>query len=233
MNGTEHQVTSAHITVPRTARYYMVGRPAPTVRDLWIVCHGYGQLAGRFVEQFVPFVDDTRLIVAPEGLSRFYVDPRPPHTPTSKVGALWMTREDRDAEIADIVTYLDTLAEHLLGMLADRGLTRDRLRVHALGFSQGVPVVCRWAARGTIRVDHLTLWGGRLPDDVNIRVVGERYPGFSVDFVSGSRDWWVSDEIVAEHDAVLKAAGIPHRLRTFEGGHSLDDATIQALLAGE
>jgi len=202
------------------------------VRDLWIACHGYGQLAGRFVEQFVPFVDDTRMVVAPEGLSRFYVDSRVPHTAASKIGALWMTREDRDVEIDDIVTYLDTLTEHMVGVLADRGVSRDQLRVHALGFSQGSPVVSRWAARGAMRVDHMVLWGGRLPDDVNIRAIHDRYPEFHVDLVHGTHDWWLTQEVIAEHEATFTAAGVPYRVRAFEGGHMLDDATIRAVFTG-
>jgi hypothetical protein len=46
--------------------------------------------------------------VAPEGLSRFYFEGGF-HGPGSKVGATWMTREDRLAKIEDYVGYLDAL----------------------------------------------------------------------------------------------------------------------------
>src|SRR4051812_23305685 len=38
------------IEVPRTARYYVLGDA--TGGDLWIVVHGFGQLAGDFIEYF-------------------------------------------------------------------------------------------------------------------------------------------------------------------------------------
>jgi len=63
-----------HLIVPRSARYFTLGELGPGTRDVWFVCHGYGQLAGRFLRQFEPLMDGTRFVVAPEGLSRFYLE---------------------------------------------------------------------------------------------------------------------------------------------------------------
>ena len=79
---------------------------------MWVVCHGYRQLARRFIREFQGIAGAERRIVAPEGLSRFYLDEEGgPHGPEARVGATWMTREDRIAEIDDYVAYLDALAE--------------------------------------------------------------------------------------------------------------------------
>ena len=48
--------------------------------------------------------DESRVLVAPEGLSRFYVN-----ATHGLVGASWMTREDRQHEIDDYVGYLDAI----------------------------------------------------------------------------------------------------------------------------
>ena len=85
-----------HLAVAKTARYYSLGEPGPATRQLWFVCHGYGQLAGRFLRHFEPLDDGSRVIVAPEGLSRFYLSESPAER---RVGASWMTREDRLVEI--------------------------------------------------------------------------------------------------------------------------------------
>ena len=79
MTDADEQTTapaiSAHtIVVPRTARYYTLGPTHGFPRELWFVCHGFGQLAGRFIRQFASLDDGTRLIVAPEALSRYYLD---------------------------------------------------------------------------------------------------------------------------------------------------------------
>ena len=44
------------------------------VRSVWLVLHGYRQLADRFVARFEPVASPERLIMAPEGLNRFYLD---------------------------------------------------------------------------------------------------------------------------------------------------------------
>ena len=99
-----------HLTVQRTARYYTLGAAGPGLRQLVVACHGYGQLAGRFIRHFAPLDDGSRLVVAPEALSRFYLD-EPGTAPAAerRVGACWMTREDRLHEIDDYVRYLDAL----------------------------------------------------------------------------------------------------------------------------
>ena len=98
----------------RTARYWSVGGDVGQPGECWVVLHGYQQLARRFLRRFEPVAGDHRRVVAPEGLSRFYSDPRPGrHGRTSPVGASWMTREDREHEIRDYVAYLDRLWDHL------------------------------------------------------------------------------------------------------------------------
>jgi hypothetical protein len=66
------------------------------VHDVWIVCHGYGQLAADFLAAFQVIAAADRLLVAPEALNRFYPGVTTgPHGPDSPVAATWMTREDR------------------------------------------------------------------------------------------------------------------------------------------
>ena len=220
-----------HISVTRTARYYQIGSPGNAVRDLWIVCHGFSQLAADFAIPFQSLEDDSRLILVPEGLSRFYLDTRPGHTGASKVGALWMTREDREAEIADIVNYLDSLYERILGELAGHGVPRERIRVHALGFSQGGPAVARWAARGTAVVDHLVPWAHAIPQDVNIRALGERRPNLRIDMIYGTRDRFIGEDAIEEQRAILESSDVPFLMRSFKGGHSLNMAMLRELMA--
>src|SRR4051812_21085005 len=112
--------TEHHIHVRRTARYYTLGEPGNQTRDVWFVCHGYGQLAADFIKEFEIIADPTRVIVAPEGLSRHYaVNEAGFHSSESKVVASWMTREDREAEIDDYVAYLDAVYAEIISR-ADR-----------------------------------------------------------------------------------------------------------------
>jgi predicted esterase len=223
--------SECHLSVQRTARYYVLGGPTGDdltgMTELWIVCHGYGQLAGPFLESFASLATPTRRIVAPEALSRFYLDRVSTTASERRVGATWMTREDRDHEIADQVAYLDALHAHLLPPRASG--TRVRLRV--LGFSQGVATVARWLAFGRVRADELILWAGAFPPELGLASFAERLHGAPVVLVVGDRDELASWAGADAHLHRFTAAGIDARLVSFEGGHRLDAATLAALAA--
>lgn len=195
------------LRVSRTARYATLGHPGPGLRELWVVCHGYGQLAHRFMGAFAGLDDGTRMIVAPEGLSRFYID----RTQQKVMGASWMTREDRLHEIEDYVTYLEALYEEVR-----RGMGRD-LPVTALGFSQGVATATRWAARTRAPVRHLVAWGGTLPPEVDLSV----FRAVRVTVVCGDRDELITAKVRDAEAARWREAGIEPAVRIFPGHHEV------------
>jgi len=222
--GVTGRMREHHIEVPRTARYHVAGDPGPATRDLWFVCHGYGQLARLFLRHFEPLAAGHRAIIAPEALSRFYLeDPEGGHA-DARVGATWMTREDRLTEIADYVRYLDAVHAEVAGAIphADR-------RVVVLGFSQGAATACRWVTGGRIQPHELVLWGERLPHDLDLAAHAGALRAVRLTFVVGLEDPYVSREAVAEQEALLTAQGVPYRLLTFEGGHRMDAATLVRL----
>jgi len=202
----------------RSARYFTLGAPAHAA-DLWFVCHGYGQLASRFLERFRP-IEAGRCIVAPEGLSRFYLTESPTER---RVGASWMTREDRLHEIDDYVRYLDGLYAMVV--------PRDA-RVTALGFSQGTATACRWTAIGSSRVDRLIVWGGEVPPDLDLTDtrVAERLRAAKLTLVFGTRDQLFTPKIIAATESRLREQKIPYELVPFEGGHDIDEATLRRLI---
>jgi predicted esterase len=209
------------LTVARNSRYFTRGAVAP--REVWFLCHGYGQLAARFLEKCAVLDDGQRYLVAPEGLSRFYLSERPGER---RVGASWMTREDRLVEIEDYVRYLDRVYDDVFG-----SLDRAQVSVHALGFSQGAATVSRWAALGHARVDRLVLWGGELPPDLDLtrsRVV-ERLRAARLTLVHGATDEYFTPKVVAGITARLDEHGISYRAVPFAGGHGLDDAILGSL----
>jgi predicted esterase len=221
-------VRSREITVPRTARYAMLGAEVSPADELWLVCHGYGQLASRFIRRFGVLDNGRRVIVAPEALSRFYLSGGTgPHSVEDKVGASWMTREGRDAEIADQVTFLDMVRERILGRPARTGV-----RVVALGFSQGAAAVCRWAARTATPPHDVVLWGSGVPADL---FGGEGRAGLAratLTLVVGNSDPIANGDHVGLHRDQLDAAGLVYRFVSYDGGHEIDRAALAELAAG-
>ena len=218
-----------HIPVRRTARLWRLG-DAATARETWVVLHGYGQLAERFVRHFVPLVGH-RVVVAPEGLSRFYLDASRGAGEQPRVGATWMTREDRLHEIADYVHWLDRAVEAVGG---DELLARAPLYV--LGFSQGATTACRWlehrARLGLPPAARLVLWGGGVPHDLHPEHGRAALRATPLTLVLGSDDEFVTPAVRAEQERALRDAQVPYAVETYQGGHRLAPIALRRVIAG-
>jgi predicted esterase len=161
--------------------------------------------------------------VAPEGLSRFYLEGGS-HGPDSKVGATWMTREDRLAEIEDYVAYLDALHDAVFARV-----DRTAATLTVLGFSQGTATVSRWVAGGTTRPDRLVLWGGLLPPDLDLAAAREALARLELVLVAGRRDRFVGEEKLSAQVAALEHVGITARTVRHPGGHRLNADVLRNL----
>jgi predicted esterase len=218
------------LSTPRTARYYTLGGSAGPVAEVWVALHGYGQQAARFLRPFEAVAGPDRLVVAPEALSRFYTDGAHQH-----VGASWMTREDREAEIADYVAFLD-------GAFADAcrrtGADPHAVRLVALGFSQGAATAARWLALSPLlagqqpRAARLVLWGADLPHDLDLPAAHPWLSAVDLTLVVGDADAYATPERVAAMEARLREADVPYRLVGFPGGHRIVPAVLKALADG-
>ncbi len=214
-----------HLVVNRTARFFTLGEIDPRITDVWFACHGYGQLAADFVKEFECIEAPNRLIVVPEALSRFYIPSGPGfHAADAKVGATWMTREDRETEIGDYVNYLDALYTEVFTKVV-----RPSVRVTVLGFSQGGATVNRWVTRGNARADRLLMWGSLLASDSDLNEAAEFFRKVPLTIVYGKKDQFADSAMIANYEAIMKEKGIPYDLMTFAGGHRMDRDTLRRL----
>ena len=205
------------LTVTRTAHYALLGDPDRPPKECWYVCHGYAQLAHRFLRRFQVLESLDRWVVAPEGLSRFYV-----RGAGGQVGASWMTREDREGEISDYLGFLDTLH--------DRLHRANSPKVTLFGFSQGCATASRWAARGTSHPSRLILWGEVQAHDLTEEDLGRlRDARIPIQFVIGRQDPAVSLQVVDRAATVLRDAGLDVETQVFDGGHDIDGPTLLRL----
>jgi predicted esterase len=209
-------ISEQYVSVERTARFVTMGASGERPGEVWFTCHGYGELASTFIRGLSALDDGTRLIVAPEALSRFYLDP-----PHGNVGASWMTREDRLNEISDYLKYLDAIKGKVLS-----GIDGGPVRVIVLGFSQGAATAARWACRSDLDVTRLVLWGESLPPELEDEESLRRLRSMQLTLVGGSRDKFFTASSRAELQERLNRMGVPFEDLTFTGGHRLDDATL-------
>ena len=214
-----------HLRVQRTVRYYTLGASTGAPKAIWFVIHGYGQLAGQFIRYFADLAADDVLVVAPEAMNRYYLV-TPDKTPARDrpVGATWMTREDRESEIADYVEYLDTLFDEVASEAVKFGA-----RVNVVGFSQGTATASRWATHGRATLHRLILWSGLIPPDTDLTHGHSALRHTALTLVLGTSDHYVDEKMFAAERARLDAARIAHDVVRFEGGHVIDRSVFPRL----
>lgn len=197
-----------YIHVSRTARYYTIGEFNSNTIVIWFVLHGYGQLAGDFIKLFEQIADNKTVIIAPEGLSRFYLD-----NGLGKVGANWMTKEDRENEISDYVNYLDELYLKIV-----KENISESCKINALGFSQGAATLSRWAELGKSKLNKLVFWAGEIAKDVEYKEIKEN----EIHLVFGNNDPIFPGEFYKTQEELLDKNGLKYKTHIFEGGHEIN-----------
>jgi len=195
-----------HLITPRTARFYTLGKLSESTQNVWIVLHGYGQLAKDFLQLFESIDNDSNFLIAPEGLNRFYSRHR-----TQTVVSTWMTSEDRHNEIKDYITYLDNLYSHL-------NLHHSKARIIVLGFSQGVATASRWINATENRVDDFVIYAGEIAKEL-LTPFSEKIKSLPLIYVTGKSDPLITRE---EHLKVYEMMkNLKAHILEFDGGHEV------------
>jgi len=171
--------------------------------------HGYAQNADEMLAELqrIPGHDGWTLI-AVQALNRFY------RGRTHVTVANWMTRQDRERQIADNVTYVDGAIDAAAG-------TREVSALVYCGFSQGVAMAFRAAALGRRRADAVLALGGDVPPEL-LGDPSTRFP--HVVLAAGARDdFYTPARMRADADALT---GRTERVETvaFDAGHEWHDA---------
>ena len=209
------------LKVPKTVRYYSLGTVQDLTKTVWFVLHGYGQAAEYFIKHFSGLDLQHSAVIAPEGLSRFYVEGL-----TGRVGASWMTKEDREDEIADQQVYLDAVAKD-----AGVDLKDPRQKIVLLGFSQGTATTVRWLLNSGFNVDALVLWAGSFPHDVQPKEIVDKVAENGFHYVYGTEDEFLKNLDMDKQLAPLAEQGLKPTLWTFDGPHTMNAETLSKLEA--
>ncbi len=206
-----------HLPVERTARLATHGNPA-TARFAWMVLHGYGQLVPYSIRPFQSLPEEDHFVVAPEGLSRFYLKGT-----SGRVGASWMTKEDRLSEIEDQIAYLNRVKDWITPQLKQVNVTWI-----GLGFSQGVATLNRWLAKGQWAPHHIVNWAGSPPWDIAYDQPHLQQAKWW--YRLGKEDPYIPVEVVEAWQQKWKAAGLHVQTDYFEGPHTLPSQKLVELV---
>lgn len=202
----------------KTARVVIEGEVNPQLKSVWLIAHGYGHLASYFINKLKPISNSENLIIVPEGLHRYYLNGI-----SGRVGASWMTKEERESDIEDYCTYLDKVYQtYILPLGKD-------VVINAMGFSQGGATICRWAAKTQYRIDNLIVWGSVIPDDMKWESVLDKINYCNWFYVAGDKDEYLTAEQQNAQLETLRKYGINPEPIFYEGGHDILENPLMLL----
>jgi len=201
------------IEVSKTGRYYTSSPASSDLKSLWIVIHGYASLARNFIKEFEFLDDEYTMITAPEALSKFYS--------RNKIGASWMTREDRSNEINDYLSYLDKFFDEIKNNFNITGA-----EINLLGFSQGVHTAVRWFTHTANHIDKLILCSSDFPKDADFSKLKKKMLTSEMEFIYAGKDDFFSQETFRQSMDLLKKNKINFKEITFDSGHVIDQTSI-------
>lgn len=202
------------LSTSRTAYYYTEGNITDPAH-LWIVFHGYAQVADDFIRPFRVLDLEDNGIVAPEGLSRFYKE-----GVSGKVVSSWMTKRFRLSEIEDQFSFLDKLYAQY---------KKKNVRLHLLGFSQGVATMMRWVAHRKPSIESMIIWAGWPPEDIDYVGLATYWGTLNNYYVYGRQDQYLTAELIETFNARkdLQLLDLEHLV--FDGNHRISRKTLQHL----
>ncbi|XLS27601.1 alpha/beta hydrolase [Flavobacteriaceae bacterium M23B6Z8] len=188
--------------------YSTLNHLTPKTKNVWLVNHGIGFLSKYFIQYFNALDAEENYIIAPQAPSKYYLGNEYKH-----VGACWLTRENTEVDIENVLNYLDAV------------YTAEAIPYHVnfivLGFSQGVSVTTRWVARRKIRCDKMILFAGGIPTELQPEDFNFLHrQGTKVTCIYGDKDPYIEkNKLLEETKRMKKLFGDLLTIETFAGGH--------------
>ena len=202
-----------YVHVQRTARYFQSKKIDENIKRVIFVLHGYAQNANDFLKDFEKLDNEQTLIVAPEGLSKFYWKDF-----TSAPSSSWMTSLERENEIEDTLKYLNQVCLDVRCQLPKEGVEYS-----FLGFSQGAATASRFCAYSSIKVSNLFLYGGAPAHDLDWTALND---DLSFYLIYGDKDLFVKDSQVKKVEGLIQSKKFKVQSYRYEGKHKIEDAGL-------
>ena len=197
-------------TTTRTARYISLGEPGDDIQHVWFCLHGEGQPLADFAAQLVNFDTPERLLVLPEGLSRYALPAGPTVAPTT--AATWFAPDSLLPDLADLTTYLDELAADILARCP------ANVPITVFGYGHGAAAACRWLAGGRTRYDRLLLYAPIFPATIDRRATLVGLPERPITLISTTTEAFTSEAAGAGLLQDLRDAGLSAQQRYVSEG---------------
>ena len=197
--------------------YLTLNKPTGPDQNIWVVFHGIGYLSRYFANHFKILDPVDNYIIVPQAPSKYYLNNQYKH-----VGASWLTRENTETEIGNILNYVDAVIN------AEALSAPARLIV--FGFSQGVSVAMRWVARRKIPCYRLLLYAGGIPKELSAGDFDFLGTETRVRMAYGDQDKYLDPARLEQELAKARALfGTQVEFRPFSGGHEIKNELLKEL----
>ena len=208
------------LPIEKKARYFQLGNPGNDTSIVWVVLHGYGMLSEFFIQKFKKLENKNTLILAPEALNRFYID-----TNYGRVGASWMTKDERQDDIKENIKYLNSLMDQII-----KEIGHNRFKINVLGFSQGGATACRWLFKSGLKFENLIMWAGDIPEDTLTEDNRLKWNDMNTHLVMGKKDELINEEMKAKFLKLVTDYKLDYKLTLYDGDHRIYPDVLMELI---
>lgn len=178
-------------------------------KNVWFVCHGMGYLSRYFLRYFKHLNAEDNYFIAPQAPSKYYIQPK------MHVGANWLTRDNTESGMQNILNYFDAVFEA-------ENIPED-VNFIVLGYSQGVSVAMRYLAKRQLQCSQLVLHSGGIPKELTAKDFEHLSKDTKVKLIYGTEDEYLDAErIVQESERADELFGDRLEILTFEGKHEVN-----------
>jgi predicted esterase len=210
------------ITYTTSNSYSTLNRLTEHTKNVWFVCHGMGYLSRYFLRYFKHLNTEENYVIAPQAPSKYYIQPK------MHVGANWLTRDNTESGMQNILNYFDAIFE------AENIPENKNLIV--LGYSQGVSVAMRYLAKRQLQCSQLVLHSGGIPKELTAKDFKylDEIPacaGMKVKLIYGTEDEYLDAERIAhESQRAEELFGNRLKILPFKGKHVVNIDYINDLV---
>ena len=186
-------------------------------KNIWLVCHGMGYMSRYFLKYFKQLDATENYIIAPQAPSKYYIQPK------MHVGANWLTKDNTDTGMDNIVSYFDSVLkiENIL----------DSKNIIVFGYSQGVSVAMRYLARRKYKCNQLIIHSGGIPKELQAKDFNFLNENTKVKLIYGTEDEYLDEErIKIETKRAKDLFGNKLEILPFKGKHIVNVDFINKLV---
>lgn len=217
MNSEEKEITYTTCN-----SYSTLNTLTERTKNVWFVCHGMGYLSRYFLRYFKHLNAEENYIIAPQAPSKYYIQPK------MHVGANWLTRDNTESGMQNILNYFDAVFE--------AETIPEDVNFIVLGYSQGVSVAMRYLAKRQLQCSQLVLHSGGIPKELTAKDFEylDEIPacaGMKVKLIYGTEDEYLDAERIAqESQRANELFGERLEILPFEGKHVVNVDYINDLV---